>query len=157
MIHKLIKTRYLFLVGVLFVLLNSVVFLIGSIIKSIEGYKLLLTKGLHDPEHRPGVQLLEGLDMFLISMVFFILAIGVLRIFVYTNHEDNDLPKWLQFRGFIDLKALLWESVIVTLVVFSFTQSIARTDTPIEQALKLPLVILVLSVSLLIVKKAHDH
>ena len=95
--------------------------------------------------------------MFLISMVFFILAIGVLRIFVFTNHDDSELPKWFQFRGFIDLKALLWESVIVTLVVFSFTQTIAKSGTSVEEALKLPLVILVLSVSLLIVKKAHDH
>lgn len=157
MIQQLIKSRYLFLIGVLFVLLNSFIFLTGSIIKSIEGYRLFFVYGFHHPEHRPGVVILEGLDMFLISMVFFILAIGVLRIFVYSHQEDGDVPKWLQFRGFIDLKALLWESVVVTLVVFAFTQMIAKEDMSLEESIRLPLVILILSLSLFIVKKAHHH
>lgn len=157
MIQQLIKSRYFFLIGVLFVLLNSFVFLVGSIVKSIEGYRLLIIHGLHHPEHRPGVALLEGLDMFLISMVFFILAIGVMRIFVYSHQEDNDVPKWLQFRGFIDLKALLWESVVVTLVVFAFTQVIAKGNMSLEESIRLPLVILILSLSLFIIKKAHQH
>ena len=72
-------------------------------------------------EHKPGLQILKGLDLFLVSIVFMILGLGILKIFVFSHMPFTDLPDWLNIKNFKELKILLWETILVTLVVFSLT------------------------------------
>ena len=156
MLRRLIVVRFAFLLGFIFVLLNALVLLVVSVLKSIEGYRLLLEKGIGHGNGRPGVYILESLDILLISIVFFILAFGILRIFILKDESDEDIPTWLRIHSFMELKALLWETILLTLVVLSFTKIVSEEAPLTLNSLILPGVIVMLSLALLIVRKAHE-
>ena len=128
MFNKILLVRYIFLVAVFFTLLNSFFFLIGGVIESIHGYRLFFEHGL-EGENRPGAYLLKGLDLFLVSMVFLIFAFGIMRIFTHYQSADENLPGWLRIKDFKELKILLWETVIVTLVVFTLTEIVTSRQS----------------------------
>jgi uncharacterized membrane protein YqhA len=152
MFKKLLYVRYLFVIVVIFMMLNSVFFIIGGVIESVEGMRILIRHGL-DEEKKPGLKLLKGLDLFLVSIVFMIFAIGIIRLFGIYNDEKNDLPSWLNINNFKELKVLLWETILVTLVVFTLT-SIATDRSGLHwEMLILPGVVLILSLSLYFMRK----
>ena len=152
MFKKLLYVRYLFVIVVIFMMLNSLFFDIGGVIESIEGVRLFISHGL-DEEKKPGLKLLKGLDLFLISMVFMIFAIGIIRLFGIYNDKNDELPSWLNIHSFKELKVLLWETILVTLVVFTLT-SIATDRSGLHwEMLILPGVILILSLSLYFMRK----
>jgi uncharacterized membrane protein YqhA len=157
MIQQFIKIRYIFLLGVVFILLNSILFLVAAVIKSIQGYRLFLEKGFEDGSERPGVYLLESLDLLLVSIVFFILGFGILKIFILSDQADEKNPRWLQMKNFMDLKALLWETSLVTLMIFAFTRIVSSQEALTVQALILPGIIVLLALGLFIMKKANQH
>jgi uncharacterized membrane protein YqhA len=152
MFKKLLYVRYLFVIVVIFMMLNSLFFVIGGVIESIEGVRLFISHGL-DEEKKPGLKLLKGLDLFLISMVFMIFAIGIIRLFGIYKDNSDELPSWLNIHSFKELKVLLWETILVTLVVFTLT-SIATDRSGLHwEMLILPGVILILSLSLYFMRK----
>ncbi|MBL7757929.1 MAG: hypothetical protein JNL59_11050, partial [Chitinophagaceae bacterium] len=65
MFKKLLYLRYLFLIVVIFMMINSLFFIIGGVIESVDGIRLFIMHGL-DEEKKPGLKLLKGLDLFLI-------------------------------------------------------------------------------------------
>ena len=152
MFKKLLYLRYLFLIVVIFMMINSLFFIIGGVIESVDGIRLFIMHGL-DEEKKPGLKLLKGLDLFLISLVFMIFAIGIVRLFGIYNHDNDDLPAWLNLHSFKELKVLLWETILVTLVVFTLT-GIATDRSGLHwEMLILPAVILILSLSLFLMRK----
>ena len=152
MFKKLLYVRYLFVIVVIFMMLNSVFFIIGGIIESVEGMRILISHGL-DEEKKPGLKLLKGLDMFLVSIVFMIFAIGIIRLFGIYNDEMHELPSWLNINNFKELKVLLWETILVTLVVFTLT-SIATDRSGLHwEMLILHGVVLILSLILYLIRK----
>jgi uncharacterized membrane protein YqhA len=68
----------------------------------------------------------------------------------------NDLPDWLNIKNFKELKILLWETILVTLVVFSLTGLVSGKDTLTWNVLILPAVIFVLSLSLFLMKRGEE-
>jgi hypothetical protein len=46
MFKKLLYVRYLFVIVVIFMMLNSVFFIIGGVIESVEGMRILISHGL---------------------------------------------------------------------------------------------------------------
>lgn len=156
MFNKILLVRYIFLVAVFFTLLSSFFFLIVGVVESIHGYRLFLEHGL-EGEDRPGVYLLKGLDLFLVSLVFLIFAFGIMRIFTHYQSSDENLPGWLKIKDFKELKILLWETVLVTLVIFTFTEFVTSRASLKLDALIMPGVILILSVSLFLMKGKDKH
>lgn len=156
MLQRLIKVRYLFLLGFIIVLVNSILLLCISVLKSIEGYRLLLEGGFGHGTTRPGLPILESLDILLISIVFFILAFGILRIFIVKDESDENIPKWLHIHSFMELKSLLWETILLTLVVLCFTNIVSGQEKISVNTLILPGAIVLLALGLLIVRKAHE-
>jgi uncharacterized membrane protein YqhA len=106
-------------------------------------------------EHRPGMYLLKGLELFLVSMVFMIFSLAILRLFIAYGDGDEHLPPWLKIHNFKELKLLLWETIIVTLVVFSLTK-MASIESLTWTALILPGIILMLTVGLFLMKKSSS-
>ena len=51
MFKKLLYVRYLFVIVVIFMMLNSVFFIIGGIIESVEGMRILISHGLDEEKH----------------------------------------------------------------------------------------------------------
>ncbi len=109
MLQKLLKIRYVYLLAVFFTLMNSVAFLISGVGHCIRGYVAFFTQIVNGTEGRPGVELLEGLNNFLISLVFLIFGLGILKIFTHYHKEDQNVPGWLKIDNFSDLKILLWK------------------------------------------------
>lgn len=152
MINKILWFRYVFLIAVFFTLLNSLFFLAAGVLESVQGYKIFLQHGLKG-EERPGVYFLAGLDLFLVSMVFLIFALGILNIFIHYHKVDENLPDWLKIANFKELKILLWETVLVTLVVFTLTEIGTSRESLKWDSLILPGIILLLTLSLYLMKR----
>jgi hypothetical protein len=60
-------------------------------------------------------------------------------------------------KNFMDLKALLWETSLVTLMIFAFTRIVSSQEALTVQALILPGIIVLLALGLFIMKKANQH
>ncbi len=149
---KLLGIRYIFIIGIIFTGINSVFFLVGSVLEAIHGYKIFFEYGMDNPDQKPGVYLLKSLDLFLVSMVFLIFALGILRIFIIGSDQHEKMPEWMNLSNFKDLKVLLWETILVTLVVFTFTEMVSAKEVMQWQMLIMPGVILLLTLSLAIMK-----
>jgi uncharacterized membrane protein YqhA len=105
-------------------------------------------------ELKPGLYLLKGLEHFLISMVFMIFALGILKLFIFDQTSEEHIPTWLKIDEFKELKVLLWESILVTLVVFTLDKLVSATEVLTWNASIFPGVILVLTASLYLMKKS---
>lgn len=71
------------------------------------------------------VQLIKGVDVFLIALVLMIFAMGVYDLFVSDPGDTpaSHRPKWLKFKDFDQLKSVLL-GVIVTMLVITFFELI---------------------------------
>lgn len=122
----------------------------------INGYKIIIEHGMSE-ELRPGMYMLKGLELFLVSMVFMIFALGILRLFIVYHVKDEHTPSWLKIDDFKELKVLLWETILVTLVVFTLSKVVSAKEVLTWNALILPCVILALTGSLFLMKSRPDH
>jgi hypothetical protein len=77
----------------------------------------------------PGVYLAEALDRFLISLVFIVFSIGVVRFFLQgaNLHSGYDLLR-LRVESFSSLKFILWEMLLKTLFVFFATELVLKSE-----------------------------
>ena len=149
-IETLLRIRHIYLIAVIFALLNSVFFLVAGAVKSVHGYQefIALWSG-HGDARSPGLHLAEALDAFLLALVSLIFGLGILKTFVHYQVDEARLPSWLHIHDFKELKVLLWETILVTLVVFSIT---FVSEVSLEMLI-LPGVILVLSLGLYFMKR----
>ncbi len=107
--------RFIILIICFFTFINALVFAGISVYRSVHAYVLIYQGKV---EERPGIHLVESLDGFLLSIVFLIFAIGFGKLFL----PDLKLLKsihvtWLEPKNFSDLKQILWEAILTTLVV----------------------------------------
>ena len=106
------------------------------------------------------VGLLQSVDLFLMAIVFFVFSLGILVLF--NNNPDNRtiLPEWLRIRNFTELKVILWEAILTTLLI-SFVAGLVQRRWEGERLaithLILPGAILLLAISLLLMKKHESH
>jgi uncharacterized membrane protein YqhA len=157
---NLLRIRYVYLIAVIFTLLNSIFFLISGVIESVHGFKIFFHKLSTGEPILIGVYFMESLDRFLIAFVFMIFGLGIWKLFFIKKGQAQDLPDWLNIESFKELKILLWETIMVTLVVFTISIVVnttaekgAKIDSLDWHALVLPSVILILSASLYLMKK----
>jgi uncharacterized membrane protein YqhA len=153
MLLKLLSLRYLYAIAVAFTLINSAVFLLVGARYSIEGWSNLYRRfflGEDVPNAR--LPLLESLDWFLVALVFLIFSLGIAKIFIGYAGTNEDLPEWLRIDSFKELKVLLWETILVTLVVWSISTIARRLETLGWDALVLPVVVFVLAAGLYLMR-----
>ena len=146
------KYRYLFLIAVIFLLLNSLAFIIMGVVESMEGYIDLLRSNFRSTEaHRPGTQLLDGLDLFVSALVFMIFGLGLGQLFVLNDTAYRSLPRGLAINSLKELKILLWETILVALVIYCVTH-LLRMEPLSWDILPFPTLILILSLALFFFK-----
>ncbi|MFC5269984.1 YqhA family protein [Adhaeribacter terreus] len=157
---NLLRIRYVYIIAVVFTLLNSIFFLISGVIESVHGFEIFFRKLRSGEKILIGVYFMESLDRFLVAFVFMIFSLGIWKLFYVKNDQAVDLPAWLQISSLKDLKILLWETIMVTLVVFTISMIVNTTaeegvslDSLEWNALVLPAIILTLSVSLYFMRK----
>jgi uncharacterized membrane protein YqhA len=156
MLTRLLAVRWVYVIAVAFTLLNSVAFLLAGVRWSLEGYAGLYRQGGPQAVADARLALLESLDSFLVALVFLIFSLGIMKIFVGYDHSDEGLPSWLRIHDFVELKILLWESILVTLVVMCMTTVAHRRATLAWDVLVLPAIVLVLAVGLYLVRQKHS-
>ena len=148
MFQKLLKIRYviIFVVGILFV--NSIFFIIGGTVYSVKGYIEFTKNGFMPSETlNPGLQILKGLDAFMLAIIFLIFGLGIARLFLFNKAPDDHIPSWLRFHEMKGLKVLLWETILVTLVIYCLQVLLTHKELGYE-LLILPCAILLLAVAL---------
>ena len=150
MIQKFLRLRYVFMVASIVTFINSIFFLYNGVKAAIHGYIETIT---NQPYGRPGIHFIESLDAFMISLVFLIFSLGIMRIFTHYHTDDKLFPEWLRISSFKELKILLWETILVTLVIFTVSKLVINLENLRWENLILPLVTLILAISLYVMRK----
>jgi uncharacterized membrane protein YqhA len=158
MFDQLLKVRYVVVVVVILAVLHALAFLAMGAETAVHAYLMVLrtwrTKGA---DAQPGVQLLHSLDYLFVAVVLLVLALGLAKLFLLAPGaaESMDLPSWLRVDSIAELKVLLWETILVTLVITSLSQLTAGLFERLQwSALVIPVAILLLSLGLYYLKKA---
>jgi uncharacterized membrane protein YqhA len=105
------------------------------------------------------IGLLHAVDAFLVAIVFFVLALGILILF---NDPETKLPiklpQWLHVHNFMELKGILWEAILTTLVVSYLARLAERVidgkDMTVN-SLVIPGGIFLIALSLFLLKRAE--
>lgn len=106
------------------------------------------------------LSLLKAVDLFLLAIVLFVFSFG-LRVLFNNKTEQAlppNLPAWLKVKNFVELKVILWEAVLTTLVIsyLAYLAELRIEGRPITiQDLTVPGAILLISVSLFFLKKGE--
>ncbi len=115
-----------------------------------------------DKEHfvgLTGVSLLQAIDLFLISIVLYVFALGLLMLFARPDEQfPIKLPEWLRIKSFIQLKMILWEAILTTLVVSYLANLVELKIDDKEigfETLYIPGGIFLIAISLFFLKKGE--
>lgn len=108
------------------------------------------------------IGLLRSVDLFLVAIVLFVFSLGLLVLFLSKDEAafPAKLPTWLRVNDFIELKALLWEAILTTLVVSYLTGLAERRlngGPLVVYDLIIPGAILLIATSLYLLKKGKGH
>ena len=154
MFERLLKLRYIAIVIVVLTALHALAFLFIGTKLAVKAYGHIL--GGASEEARPGMELLHSLDFLFVSMVLLVLSLGIAKLFLLgANENETSLPVWLRIDNIGELKVLLWETVLTTLLIAGLPDLVAGLFGKLEwTVLILPAAILVLAVSLYFMKKA---
>jgi uncharacterized membrane protein YqhA len=157
MFEHLLKIRYVVVVIVILAVLHALAFLVMGAEVAFRSYWHVL-RDRTDPgaSLRPGLELLHSLDFLFVAMVFLVLALGIAKLFLIGPKaaSDMELPTWLRIDSIAELKVLLWETILVTLVIAGLSELTTGLFEKLEwTALVTPLSILMLSVALYFVKR----
>jgi uncharacterized membrane protein YqhA len=141
------------IITLFFIFLNSLVFIGLAVYRSLYAY-ILIAQG--KMEERPGVYILESLDSFLIAIFFLVFAIGIAKLFLSNTSfiKGYDLP-WLNIKNFSDLKLILWEMLLTTLLVFFGVSLVVHEEQLDWTLLIIPASVLMLAIAYKFLKQGH--
>ncbi len=158
MLNWLLKLRYLAIVVAICGALHALAFVALGVIRGIEGYQLIFQGGQGPGGELPGALIAKSIDAFLLGMVFFVFAIGVIELFTFHGGEEKALekvPPWMRVKSLSELKFLIWEAILVALVVASVEGLVVSGHEVSWTALIVPIALLILAAGLYLAKKAH--
>jgi uncharacterized membrane protein YqhA len=155
--HYLLKARYLAAVVVALAILHSLMFLFLGAHSAFVTYWHVLSRTISAGE-RPGLELLHSLDFLLVSLVLLIFALGVANLFLRptgtSEQRSSPLPSWLHVESFGDLKYLLWETILTTLLIAALPMLATDLFTQLDwSSLFIPATILLLALSLFFMRR----
>lgn len=149
---QLLRMRYVFLLVSAFSFLSSLYFIGVGIAETVHAMEVVFSSFGSGEKANAGVILFEALDRFLIAVLFYIFGVGMIKLFMPELFRDAELPRWLDIRDIKELKVLLWETVLVTLMVLSVTELVSTKGELTWNTLIMPSVIAVLSLSLFLMR-----
>jgi len=104
------------------------------------------------------VGLLQAVDLFLVAIVMFVFSVGLLVLFDNKDEIPLKLPEWLKVKNFMQLKIILWEAILTTLVI-SYLAGLVQAKMAGEiittSSLIIPGSILIIALSLYFLKKSE--
>ena len=135
----------------------SLVFLALGVYETLEGV-IGIFQGLVNSEARPGLLLFQALDLFLIGFLFLIFSLGFAQLFFprpsrVISLVESISPSWLQIENFTQLKFIMWDTVLTTLVVVFVGDIFRATGTYDWTFITIPCAILLISLGKYLIKK----
>ena len=154
--------------GIFRILISTIAVLVGiagvalTLIGIYEFVEAVAHVSALDKSHFAGLiatGLLKSVDTFVMVIVFFVFSLGILILFQDPTHPfPINLPEWLHIKTFMQLKVILWEAILTTLVV-SYVAGLAekRMDqiTISVYDLIIPGAILLIALSLFFLKRGE--
>jgi len=116
-----------------------------GVYKTIHAFIILFHDGING---RPGLEISESLDSFLVALVFLIISLSFLNLFYpeFSWANKINLP-WLQIGDFYQLKYLIWNAFLLTLLI-NFGTHVIRANGKLEWTiLIIPVSVLLFSIS----------
>lgn len=156
----LMRIRYLAVFVVAILVLLSIALLTLGGLRAYEAASLFMQgPGGWQGADRPGIHIAESVDALLFALVLLVLAIGTTTLFLggTSGSEGAPIPGWMKVKSLTDLKLLLWEGILLTLVVAALTDIVTNIANLQWMNLVLPSAILTLSVSYYLLKKGAGH
>jgi uncharacterized membrane protein YqhA len=152
------KTFFKFIIGVPVIcsFFIAMVFLAIGVYETVVGISALLAGQIHT-DASPGLKLLEALDVFLIGFLFLIFSIGFSQLFFpkpsrIVSLIDTITPEWLKVENFTQLKLILWDTVLTTLVVMFVGDAFRKQGEYEWKLMLIPIAILLISLSKFLIK-----
>ena len=149
--------KFIIVVPILCTFLISVIFIGAGVYETIlGGYGIL--NGQIGTDARPGILLVQALDFFLLAFLFLIFSIGFAQLFIPKPSRimsviDSITPEWLKVENFTQLKLILWDTVLTTLVVL-VVGDVFRTKGLYDWQLAIvPAIVLLIALSKYLIKK----
>jgi len=136
----------------LFSFLNVLAMLALNFLRGIHVYSHLFSPD----ELRPGITIMEIVDGLLLTLLLLIMNIGFLKLFLPNSKfaKAIDLP-WLKISSFSQLKMLLIETILTTLVVV-FATNVVKNDGNLEwKDILIPTSVFLLALTINFVKEEH--
>ena len=126
-------------------LISSVIFIGFGVYRFVHALIMLVQIGI---DSKPGLEIIESLDAFLIALVFLMVGLGFIKLFYpkLTVFKEFDLP-WLKVNDFYDLKHLLWNTILLTLLVTFGIQIIKAKGVLDVNLLIIPAAVLMFALS----------
>jgi uncharacterized membrane protein YqhA len=151
--HHFLKLRYIAIVIVVLAVMHAIAFLLIGSKLAVTAYGHVLHGA--STEGQPGLELLHSLDYLFVSLVLLVLALGIAKLFLLSpNADEGGLPGWLRIHSISELKVLLWETVLTTLLIAGLPGLVSGLFGQLDwMVLMIPGAILVLALSLYFMKK----
>ncbi len=108
--------------------------------------------GQLDREAKPVIRLFQSLDMFLSAFLFLIFSIGFAQLFIpkpskIMNIIDVITPTWLRVENFKQLKLILWNTFLMTLVALAVGDLFSANGEYDWELALVPVTVLLLALS----------
>jgi uncharacterized membrane protein YqhA len=123
--------------------------LVLNVQKGFHAYSNLFKPGVE----RPGVEIMEAVDGLLLVLLLLIMNIGFLQLFLPDSKmaKTIDLP-WLKINSFSQLKMLLIETILTTLVIIFGTTVVKQEGNLNWNDILIPAAVFLFALSVKFVK-----
>ena len=116
-----------------------------------------IIKGQVHTDATPGLVLVKSLDIYLIGILFLIFSIGFVQLFIPKESRlftivDGVTPAWLRVNNFTELKLILWDTILTTLVVMFVENIVSANGEFTWELMVIPVAILFISLSRYLIK-----
>ncbi|MCJ7759118.1 MAG: YqhA family protein, partial [Gillisia sp.] len=143
-LERIFTIKYLALVVSILLMISGIMAIALGTIRLIES--ILQIIGIH--EGKPGIHLIESVDTLLFSLVILVLGGGIFKLFVGNENTFKKSAIFSKINSFMDLKVLLWETLLLTLTVWCALGFFLDQDNLHFEQLILPITIVLLALAL---------
>ncbi len=144
--------KYFALIISLMIMLSGFIAIVVGSMRLFEGIMQII--GLHEGDGKPGIHLIEAVDTYLFSLVILVLGGGIFKLFVGNENTFKGSVVFSKIKTFMDLKVLLWETLLLTLTVWCALGFFAHPKDLQYEQLILPVTIVLLALALKLMKGA---
>lgn len=148
-LERIFKIKYLALIVSILLMISGIMAVGLGAMKLVES--ILQITGFKESE-TPGIHLIESVDSLLFSLVILVLAGGIFKLFVGNENTFKDSAIFSELKTFMDLKVLLWQTLLLTLTVWCVLGFFLERDKLDFEHLILPISIVLLALALKLLK-----